>query len=194
MNRKKAGAPGPASDRLLYALPQIAINLQAGRRLTGIDPDLVSELGDVLLRVLCHEDARRLFRQAEMMTPQLRKARQIVLPVTVAYWYHYGRALHPEFEERAALELVRRAVGVKLAPATIRKYAQTHRDNVLAHLQEHGSFLGVPQSVAEWADMPEWFAPLKGAGAKNTKLRARVAAYRSYLRKKSEHMRDTDLE
>ena len=96
------------------------------------------ELGTILERVANGEDARKLFGQDKRTKPSKIGEHRLR---ALAYWS--VRAKAPAASDGAAIELARRIVTsqARLTAATIRKYAQRHRQRCLALLSGYPNWV-----------------------------------------------------
>lgn len=154
------------------------------------DAEVLRHLGEVLLAMTAGAGT-----WVEDRTPGARTDASSADSLSVAYLYHLARIEHPGSGDEDALAEVRAIRGPTLSDATIRKYAQRHRDQVLLML-EHAR---TPVEIEPWIE-----ANLRARGDSelNRKLdlaalvrdladcvardgAPKVSAYREYLRKKS---------
>jgi len=128
--KRSLDEPKPISDRLLSELPQIGTTLLIkGNKLDNVDPELLRELGTLLVGIARGERADLLFRQNERTKP-LRKNE-----LHIAFVYHYMRACCGNLaDDSEAIAQVRAAepLDAPKAHATIKRIAQKYREEVFA--------------------------------------------------------------
>lgn len=132
----------PASKRLLAALPGIGATIATGK--IAVNPELLQELGLLLIAISRGEPAHKLFRQNERRKPKEDRA-----GVALVYYYVWActgdAALAIEKAARAHSFGERTGTEKPFTKPYVRKVAQKYRNAVLRLLEQQ------PDETAERA-------------------------------------------
>jgi hypothetical protein len=195
-----------ASDRLLAALPQLGVTLMVrGGKLDDVDPELLRELGRLVVAIAQGKPADRLFRQNENTKPRRENGFKI------AFVYYYMRACSDDIDDDSvALAQVKAAKSLDppKSDASVKKIAQRHRVKVLDLMQQK-SPAELGEIMIHFTCSPEQLIALNlsvvGKGSAGEKRDAeqlldhwkqreltqeKMSRLLEYLKKKSPHIRD----